>query len=95
MRHVFLHFGVLPQHHLDELVEVDGAVAVLVNVPANGRTSVYSPMESNITKRFPAFYRGREIAGESETFLTKNQNLDNDFQNLYKPQPRTKSACDP
>ncbi len=30
--HVLLHLGVLPQHHLDELVEVDGAVAVLVHV---------------------------------------------------------------
>ena len=31
---VLLDLGVPPEHHLDELVEVDGAVAVLVNVPA-------------------------------------------------------------
>ena len=29
---VLLDFGVAPQHHFDELVEVDGAVAVLVDV---------------------------------------------------------------
>ena len=31
---VLLDLGVPPEHHLDELVEVDGAVAVLVDVPA-------------------------------------------------------------
>ena len=39
---VLLDLGVAAEHHLDELVEVDGAVAVLVDVPARARSHSHS-----------------------------------------------------
>ena len=39
---VLLDLGVAAEHHLDELVEVDGAVAVLVDVPAHARSHSHS-----------------------------------------------------
>ena len=42
MDDVFLDLGVPPEHHLDELVEVDGAVTVLVHIPAQTRSHSHS-----------------------------------------------------
>ena len=43
---VLLDLGVAAEHHLDELVEVDGAVAVLVDVPARARSHSHSECTS-------------------------------------------------
>ena len=45
---VLLDLGVAAEHHLDELVEVDGAVAVLVDVPARARSHSHSECTTGI-----------------------------------------------
>ena len=51
MHDVLLDLGVAPQHHLDELVEVDGAVAVLVHVPAVGTGHSHSSQSPSLGGR--------------------------------------------
>ena len=61
MQHVLLDAGVPPQHHLDELVEVDGAVAVLVDVPDHVPQLVVGGAEA-VVAHHPAQLTHRDLA---------------------------------
>ena len=52
------HLGVLPEHHLDELVEVDGAVAVLVHVADHVGQLVLGRVEAVVAHHSPELAHG-------------------------------------